>query len=75
MKELRELGIYRLPDGREFVACSSSDQDGFLLFTPEAWDSGGYSEYRISTDGKLLSRGVPTRWTIDNLSDTGRTAE
>jgi hypothetical protein len=75
MKELRELGIYRLPDKREFVACISSDEDGFLLFTPEAWESGGYSQYRVRSDGKLLSRGVPTRWSVDHLADTGRTSE
>ncbi len=74
-KEFREQGIYRLPDGREFVVCSD-ERDQYVLFTPEAWeDEEGAPEYRINTEGKLLSRGIPTRWSVDDLTDTGRTAE
>lgn len=73
-KEFRELGIYRLPDGREFVICSD-ERDQYVLFTSQAWDEGGAPEYRINAEGKLLSRGIPTRWSVDDLSDTGRSAE
>jgi hypothetical protein len=75
MTELRELGIYRLPDGREFIVCSSSAGDGYLLFTQQAWESGGYSQYQTRAEGKILSRGVPTKWDVEDLLDTGRTAE
>lgn len=75
MRELRDLGIYRLPDGREFVACMSADSNGYLLFTPQAWEDDGNSEYSISAEGRMLSRGFPTRWTVADLRDTGRSAE
>lgn len=75
MKEFRELGVYRLPDGREYVLCGGPDKNLYLLFTPQAWEGGGHSEYLIRAEGKILSKGIPTRWTVEDLADTGRTVE
>ena len=71
---LREGGIYALPDKREFVvrACG---RDGYTFYSYQAWKGSGSSEYRLTTEGRLLSKGLPTRWRIADLTDTGRTAE
>ncbi len=71
---LRERGIYALPDKREFVVRGGA-RDGYTFCSPEAWDGSGSAEYRLNTDGRLLSKCTPTRWRIDDLTDTGRTAE
>ena len=71
---LREFGIYALPDKREFVihACG---RDGYTFYSHQSGKSSSSSEYRLNTEGRLLSKGTPTRWRIDDLTDTGRTAE
>ena len=71
---LRDCGIYALPDKREFVA-RGSGRDGYCFYSHRAWNGSGSSEYRLSTAGRLLSKGLPTRWRINDLTDTGRTAE
>jgi len=71
---LRDCGIYTLPDKREFVVRGSA-RDGYCFYSHEAGKGSGSSEYRLSTQGRLLSKGLPTRWDIDDLTDTGRTAE
>ena len=71
---LRERGIYALPDKREFVVRGCA-RDGYTFFSHQAWEGSGSSEYRLNTEGRLLSKGLPTRWRIDDLTDTGRTAE
>ena len=71
---LREGGIYALPDKREFVV-RGCGRDGYTFYSPQAWKGSGSSEYRLTTEGRLLSKGLPTRWRINHLTDTGRTAE
>jgi hypothetical protein len=73
--ELRERGIYRLPDQREFVVCRSGDESGYLLYTPDAWQRYGMADYRAQVNGRILSRGFVTRWRLEDLRDTGRTAD
>jgi hypothetical protein len=73
--ELRERGIYRLPDQREFVVCHSGDGSGYLLYTPGAWRRYGMAEYRAQVNGRILSRGLVTRWRLEDLRDTGCTAD
>lgn len=70
---LRELGVYALPDGREFVV-STIYHDGCSLYTPHAWETFGTAEYWVDREGRLLHRGVPSIWKMQDLSDTGRTA-
>ena len=71
---LRECGIYALPDKREFVV-RGCGRDGYTFYSHQAAKGLGTSEYRLNTEGRLLSKGLPTRWRIDDLTDTGRTAE
>ena len=71
---LRECGIYALPDKREFVV-RRCGRDAYTFYSPQAWKGSGSSEYRLNTEGRLLSKGTPTRWRIHDLTDTGRTAQ
>ncbi|HEX8775889.1 MAG TPA: hypothetical protein VF735_20115 [Pyrinomonadaceae bacterium] len=72
--ELRERGIYRLPDAREFVVRRSGDGAGYLLYSVEHWRRYTAADYRAEVNGRVFSRGVVTRWRICDLVDTGRTA-
>ena len=69
---LRELGLYTLPDGREYVV-STLYSDGFSLYHTRTWGSFGNAEYWVNQDGQILRYGVPTNWTVRDLEDTGRT--
>ena len=71
--KLRERGIYRLPDAREFIACRSGDGAGYLLYNVETRTPYA-ADYRAQADGRVLSRGTATRWRVADLVDTGRTA-
>jgi hypothetical protein len=70
---LRELGVYTLPDGSEYVA-SSFYSEGRCLYTPPAWELFAGAELRVDARGRLLRRGLPTCWSVYDLRDTGRTA-
>jgi hypothetical protein len=69
--KLKERGVYTLPDGRELIASRISNL-GCCLYSPQTWKNYGIAEYRIHSDGRLMSKGVPTRWRIEDLKDTGR---
>jgi hypothetical protein len=73
--ELRERGIYKLPDQREFVVCHSVDGSGYLLYNLDAWRRYGMAEYRAQVNGRILCRGLITRWRLEDLRDTGGTAD
>jgi hypothetical protein len=73
MKELRERGIYRLPDGEELVA-SVGRGGGFVLYDERVWRRYGVPDYSVNAQGKLTRMGESTRWSLEDLSDTGRTA-
>ena len=70
---LRELGIYELPDKRRFVL-STPHRDGQALYPVRTWAYYGNAEYWLSNSGRLLSRGIPTRWSVADLKDTGESA-
>ena len=74
MKELRERGVYTLPDGEEFVA-SIARGGGFALFNPQIWKRYGVPDYEVDPLGRVTQLGQSTRWRVDDLVDTGRTAE
>src|SRR5687767_4292958 len=69
----RELGIYELPDGRKYVA-STIHRDDCALYPVRSWEAYGNAEYWLGKDGRVLSRGLPTKWTFLDLKDTGETA-
>jgi hypothetical protein len=66
--------LYSLPDGREFVAHAAGEA-GYSLYTLRAWKTYGMAEYRVHPDGKILSKGIPTRWSAAGLKDTGRSVK
>lgn len=68
--DLRDHGIYMLPDRREFVV-RVGPKKAYLLHDLRL----GMTHppvYLIDGSGQLLSWGRPTRWRIHDLSDTGR---
>jgi hypothetical protein len=70
--ELKDQGIYKLPDGREFVVRTGS-HGGYILHDLRLGVS--YAPvYLIDGSGQFLSWGKPTRWSLADLSDTGRKA-
>ncbi|MFL6335679.1 MAG: hypothetical protein ACJ754_20410 [Pyrinomonadaceae bacterium] len=69
---LRELGVYESPDGKQYVV-STLYSDGCSLYPVRAWGSYGSAEFWADKEGRLLRRGVPTRWNVRDLQDTGKT--
>jgi len=49
MKELRERGLYRLPDGAELVASPAARGGGagYALYDPQVWKRYGLPDYQI----------------------------
>ena len=71
--KLQERGIYELPDGRRYVVCVSGT-GAYSLYRTQDWARFGPAEYRIHADGRILSKGTPTRWRAEDLTYTGRIA-
>jgi len=74
MKELRERGLYRLPDGGEFVVGIAARGGGYELYDPQIFKRHGLPDYQIDAQGRLNQMGQSTRWSTEDLIDTGRTA-
>ncbi|HEY8228248.1 MAG TPA: hypothetical protein VIG25_23485 [Pyrinomonadaceae bacterium] len=74
MQQLRERGIYTLPEeGGEFVA-HAVFRGGYVLYKPTHWEFFGPYFYESDHAGNIRSEGQSTRWHIDDLADTNRTA-
>ena len=73
MQQLRERGIYTLPAGGEFVA-HAVFRGGYVLYTPGAWEFFGLHAYESDGMGNIQFYGRSTRWHIQDLTDTTRTA-
>jgi len=71
MRQLRERGIYKTPDGREFVACAGLL--GHYLLYGLSKGIVGFPAYVIDVAGRIVSATQPTVWQSEELSDTGRT--
>ena len=71
--ELRERGVYRLPDGQEVVVSACGGQE-YCMFASATYDSFGLAEYLITDEGRILKGTEPTGWGVEDLSDTGGTA-
>ena len=69
---LREFGVYALPDRREFIV-RLSGRNEYSLHTSQTRNGFGIANYRINSEGRVLSKGTPTRWRAADLIDTGRT--
>lgn len=66
---LREGTLYSLPDGRRFVAWPNGTQ-GYSLYPVRGGSRIIRAEYIVGAKGQLLSRGVPTRWRIEDLAES-----
>ncbi|MDQ3817362.1 MAG: hypothetical protein M3362_06695 [Acidobacteriota bacterium] len=71
---LRECGIYALPDGREFVI-HAVFRGGYVLYTQGAWEFFGLHSYETDAAGLLRFHGRATYWRLEDLTDTTRTAQ
>ena len=74
MQELREQGIYTLPDGREFIA-HAVFRGSYVLYTPRDWEFFGLHAYETNAAGHICSKGMLTPWRVRDLTDTTRTAQ
>ena len=72
--QLREGGIYCLPNGRELVV-TSVGENGSTSYRLSCTNGSAASDYDVSEDGRLFCEGRLTAWDISNLSDTGRTID
>ena len=70
----RELGIYEFPDGKKFVV-STLHKEGCGLYPVTSWGAYGNVEYWLNRDGQIFSRGIPTKWNVHDLKDTGESAQ
>ena len=71
MRQLRELGIYRTPDGRAHVARAGL-LGSYLLFGLSRC-AEGFPTYVVDLAGRVVGATQPTPWRSDELLDTGRT--
>jgi hypothetical protein len=67
--ELRNRGIYRLPNGRELVALVSLRKTPLLYRVGE----GDRIQYALNDSGRLTFQGRLTAWSVEDLLDTGKT--
>lgn len=73
MQQLRERGIYNLSSEGEFVV-HAVFRGGYVLYKPTDWEFFGPYTYESDQSGKIRTEEEPTRWHIDDLADTTRTA-
>lgn len=71
--EIKECGVYALPDGRELVAERGGKYGFFKLYDPLAWEFKGTPLYETDERGFLTSLGRPTPWRVEDLKEVGRT--
>ena len=58
MQQLRERGIYTLPEGGEFVA-HAVFRGGYVFYTPVAWEFFGMHAYESDGTGNFIYMGGP----------------
>ncbi len=54
---------------------STPHSDGRALYPVRTWAYYGNAEYWLSNDGRLLSHGIPTQWSVTDLKDMGESAD
>lgn len=69
--EMRERGVYVLPDGREVIAVKGGRFDFFKLYDPLAWKYLGPPIYEADGAGRITSLGRPTPWRVEDLKEAG----
>lgn len=74
MCELRDEGIYMLPDGTILLARRMSD--GSYVFRSPVPDDRSTISHTTDSSGKVLRLSSQlTSWRIEDLTDTGRTLQ
>ena len=68
--DIKERGIYQLPNGRELFARVTREEE-CVLYNLSASESGVYA---FDSEGRILFNGKRTAWEINDLLDTGRVA-
>ena len=71
MSQMRELGVYKTPDGRAFIACVGIL--GHYLLYAIGKGAHVFPVYAIDAAGHVVSPTQPTPWTVADLFDTGAT--
>lgn len=88
VKELRERGIYRTPEGTKVVASRTRQsifqtskaaiQTGlgniFFLFNRYAWAFHDQPDYMVNEKGQIVLDEAEACWRVEDLVDTGHTA-
>lgn len=72
LDDMKECGVYLLPDGRELIASGSGGF--FKLYDPQAWKYFGPPLYEIRDRKRLTCFGRPTPWRVADLIDKRQTA-
>lgn len=67
LKEIREYGVYVLPDGREVIAQGGGISGFFRLYDPLALKYEGPPMYETNERGVITSLGRPTPWSVGDL--------
>lgn len=70
--QLRDRGVYCLPNGRELIVYSNGD-NGKPSYKLSCTTVTDVTDYEVSDDGRLFNGGRLTAWDVKDLSDTGRT--
>jgi hypothetical protein len=74
MQQLKEAGIYALPSQRGELVAHAVFRGGYVLYTPTDWEFFGPYTYESDRAGNILLEGQSTRWHIDDLAYTNRSA-
>ena len=74
MQQLQEGGIYALPSERGELVAHAVFRGGYVLYTPRDWEFFGPYTYESDGSGNIRSNEQSTRWHIDDLAYTNRTA-
>ena len=73
-RQLKQDGIYELPNGREVIA-RFVQRRSLNLYLPDSWNSLGRAIYQVREDGQILQDGIPINLNIQQLRNTGRVAK
>lgn len=77
-RNMREGGVYLLPDGERLVA-TADHRGGYFLYTPPVWEAfrgWGPAAYDVTPEGPIVTcEGARTTWLAEDLADTGETRD
>ena len=74
MQQLKEAGIYALPSERGELVAHAVFRGGYVLYIPRDWEFFGPYTYESDGAGNIRRGADFTRWHIDDLAYTNRTA-